>query len=496
MFRKFLLTISVGMALFGAAIVANATFSGTPPTETFDGNPVAPAPFSDSEWDIQVHSRDPGTWYALEGIDAQHGADCSAPPATHHNTSYEGAVFQCRDHVMTAINAGGYGAIYLTPNRLVDFSNGATIQFDLSTLRMSLRDWVDIWITPYDDNLALPFDNGDVDLQGMPRKGLHITMSAFNGETTFRCYRIDNFVQEELNGSHWWLSVDSLLAGLGRQPSATVRDTFRLDLSPGSLKFSLPVASDGNWGGEFCNTTGEGGIGGSLGFTKGVVQFGHHSYTPSKDGAGVPATWHWDNVSIEPSEPFSIIQADRRYVDGEQTVNFASPAPAGSSLRFSANGVVEVNFGSGWQAARIQPAQTNVDRTRSYWMPIPAGTQAVQFRGQDTSNGPFFAKDFSIWSLSTSVPPSTPTSSPTNTVTPTIPATAPSTSTATPSPTSTATPIPPTPIATSTPTPVNNRCTVRDRNDANTGWVEREGTWVEAQPGLWACLVPKAGRVP
>ena len=32
------------------------------------------------------------------------------------------AVFQCRNHVMTAINASGYGVIYLTPNHLVDLS--------------------------------------------------------------------------------------------------------------------------------------------------------------------------------------------------------------------------------------------------------------------------------------------------------------------------------------------------------------------------------------
>src|SRR4051794_22251403 len=36
-----------------------------------------------------------------------------------------------------------------------------------------------------------------------------------------------------------------------------------------------------------------------------VVQFGHHSYNPTNEGAGVPATWHWDNLQPSPSTPFS-----------------------------------------------------------------------------------------------------------------------------------------------------------------------------------------------
>lgn len=492
MFTRLFLIFCGLLALGGGLAVAS----------TFDGNPAAPLPLTTgytdagdgSTYDVQVHVRGPEHWYSLEPVAAQHGPDCGAPPATHTNTSYEGAVFQCRDHVMTALNASDYGVIYLTPNRLLDFSAGGVVQFDMSTLRMSTRDWVDIWITPYEDNLALPFDNGDVDLQGIPRRGIHVTMSTFNGETTFRCNRIDNFVQNEVD-SAWWDTIEGYLRTSGREPSAIARDTFRLELSPSHLKFTSTTIP----GWTACDTAIA-----SLGFTKGVVQIGHHSYTPTKDDAGVPATWHWDNISVEPSTPFSIIHADRRYVDGTQTVNFASPAPTGSNLRFSANGIVEVNFGSGWQAARIQPAERNVDSTRSYWMPIPAGTQAVQFRGQDTFNGPFFAKDFAIWSLSGSTPgpstpsPTVPPPSPTATSTPISLPTATSipSSTSTPTATSTVTPTPIPPTPTATPTPINNRCTVRDRNDANTGWAEREGTWVEAQPGLWACLIPKAGRVP
>lgn len=92
-----LILLSVLTVFVGGSTVL-AAFSGNPPVETFDGNPATPLAFSDADWDVQVHSRDPGTWLQLESINAQHGSDCSAPPVSHPNTSYEGSVFICKDH--------------------------------------------------------------------------------------------------------------------------------------------------------------------------------------------------------------------------------------------------------------------------------------------------------------------------------------------------------------------------------------------------------------
>lgn len=417
--------------------------SAAPGTYTFDGAPSGPAPAAGSvlsDWDVQVHSRDSGTWLQMEGMDAQHGADCSAPPATHHlDGAYQDAVFQCKDHFMTAINASGYGLIYLTPPQMVDFSSGtASIKFDTSTLRQSTRDWVDIWITPYEDNLTLPFDQGDVDLQGLPRQGVHVIMSAFNGESTYRCNQISNFVETEVP-SFWWDSIESRLVAAGRAPSPAVRDTFELKLSTNHIKFSSPTIP--GWVG--CDTDMA-----ALGFTRGVVQIGHHSYNPAKDNSGVPQTRHWDNITISPSVPLTIIRGDRRYVnDATQTVSFQSPAPSGASLRFSANGEnlqISTNGGSTWTSARIQPAETNVDRFKGYFVPIPAGTTSVKVRGDATFNGPFFAQDFSIFAQSGVVGGSQPTS------TPTTAATSTPTSAPTSAPTATSTTAPPTAVPTQT----------------------------------------------
>lgn len=119
--------------------------------ETFDGQPTSPSPWPEvsafDNWDVTVHRR--STALVVEGINAHHGPNCSSPDNTHYNTTYESSVFQCNDHVMTAINDEGYGAVYLTPNHIVDFSNGeAVIRFDMSTLKTSTRDWISLWIAP------------------------------------------------------------------------------------------------------------------------------------------------------------------------------------------------------------------------------------------------------------------------------------------------------------------------------------------------------------
>ena len=92
-------------------------------------------------------------------MNADHGTDCGPPPASHVITRVEDTVFQCKGHIMTAINAG-YGAVYLTPNALMDFGQGESVlKWDMSTLRTASRDWVDIVLMPYDENLQVNFQD-------------------------------------------------------------------------------------------------------------------------------------------------------------------------------------------------------------------------------------------------------------------------------------------------------------------------------------------------
>jgi hypothetical protein len=358
---------------------------------TFDGNPSQPQSWQPSNWDVTVHSRDISTWNKLETMQAAHGTDCSPSPATHTVTEYKDAVFICKDHVMTAINASGYGVIYLTPNQLVDFSNGeAVVKFDLSTARTSLRDWMDVWISPYADHLQLPLNDFYPDLSGEPRRGIQVEMNQFNGKTTFKLNRIANFKTTGISGTTWVGYEDFLT------PSAMRRDTFELHISRTHIKFGMPAYNF--WWYDAKIPT--------LDWSVGVVQFGHHSYTPKKDCSTRtcgPNTWHWDNVQISPAVPFTIIRATQRYTDvknGAQ-MTLAASAPSGANLRFSGIGKnlqVSFNNGATWVKAVTQAQEKYTEEAFwSYWMPIPAGTKTIKFKGTKWWGGDWRVQDLSVW---------------------------------------------------------------------------------------------------
>ena len=410
--------------------------------ETFTGSPSSPTPWHPSNWDVTVESRELNTMTSLSLMHAGHGTDCSAPPATHDFTAYEDAVFQCKDHVMTAIKGEGYAVIYLSPNQLVDFSAGeSVVRFDVSTMRTSLRDFLDIWITPFDDNVQLVGDIGVVDLNGQPRNAVHVRQDQFNGNTIYRGNVVRNFDEQPV-GSNDGLGVEQILT-----PSETVRTTFELRLSRTHLKFGIPALNawwvDTNMA--------------DLGWTNGILQIGHHSYNPEKDCTGCTAnTWHWDNVSISPATPFTILNGSRRAVSAASPgpMTFAAPAPAGAHLRFTGIGrnlAVSVDGGSTWQAAQRQAyaQQLGEEHFSSYWTPVPAGTQSVLIRGNDWFAGAWIASNVGIWAntaptgaVSTPAPTVAPT--PVRTVAPTVaPTTAP-----TVAPTVAPTLVPPTPFPT------------------------------------------------
>jgi hypothetical protein len=317
--------------------------------EPFDGRPAAPTPWHGRGWDVSVHSRDRETWNELEPMAAHHGADCSAPPNAHVITRYEESVYHCNNHLMTAINASGYGLIYLTPNQLVDFSSGeAVVSFDMSTFRSSGRDWVDLWLTPYEDHLQLPLDGWLPDLGGEPRRSIHIRMGDSSGGTNFSASVFRDAQLQELKGT-WWIGYERALT-----PSAVRRDPFELRISRTSIKFGMPTYNLWWLDEQIAD----------LGWDTAVLQLGHHSYTPTKDchRPCAPNTWHWDSLAIQPAQSFTIISGSQRWASAERgtTVSFERPAPAGSHLRFAGIGSdirFSVDGGATWQAAQPRPTK-------------------------------------------------------------------------------------------------------------------------------------------
>jgi hypothetical protein len=361
-----------------------------PATWSFTGPSPSPVPFREAGWDVQVHSRDRDTWLAPQPVDAHHGMDCGPHPGTHAVTRYEQMVFRCRDHLMTTIRADGYGVIVLSPNRMLDWSAGeAVLRFDISTFRSSSRDWIKVWLSPFEAQLPVPAGAFVPDLNGPPAQALFVEMTP-NGNLCPRVVR--NFDITELPCDAWRDLADRVPS------SATTRTTVEIRVSRTHVRVSMPqhdiVFTDAD-------------LPTPLGFTQGVMQFAHYSYTPGKcDGCAGANTWHWDEVHAAPSVPFTIVRADRRHVDGVGgEVRFAAPAPPGASLRFVAAGVapeVSVDGGATWTPARAQHVSRTGDPVQQYWMPVPSGTQRVQLRpGAPMSWWPhpdvWIARDFALW---------------------------------------------------------------------------------------------------
>jgi hypothetical protein len=364
---------------------------------TFDGDPAHPTPWSSPHWDITVQSRDTQTWQTLEAMPAAHGPNCEAPPATHVISAYEDTVYNCRNHVMTAIFATGYGAIYLTPDHMVDFSSGeAVIRFDISTLSTSNRDWVDVWVTPYEEQLQLPLDDWLPDLQGEPLRSVRAVLDNTDGGN-WKARIYNNHNASSIDGL-WWVSYSDFIT-----PSAKIRTTIEIRLSQNHIKIGM-IDYDGQ-GSDFYWV--DSAISPPLDWNQGVVQFAHHSYNPSKacdyDGTCGPNTWHWDNITISPAIPFTIIGSDKRLLAGSNNkITLDSPAPADSHLRFAGIGNnIEISFngGASWQAAQRQDQELNDEgHFSSYWTPIPAGVSQVMFRGQDWWGGGWHVRDVSVFS--------------------------------------------------------------------------------------------------
>ncbi|HEU5314757.1 MAG TPA: hypothetical protein VFX49_01510 [Chloroflexota bacterium] len=388
--------------------------------DTFDGSPERPAPFRSPHWDVTLFSHDPSLLYAPLHTHAGHGDDCAPPPATHRVSSAEEAIFQCRDHVMTAVDAsmefspyhGMYAAAVLTPDHLLDFSRGeARLSFDLSTERAARFDWVDVWLSPYDEHHQAPGTDGRRPvanyLPGAHWLTVSLTQDARGGRfrvsqrAPYHQYR-DGFGGGPLPVADATSYADVL------EPSAARRDTFELRISRTHIKVGMP-AYDLWW----VDTEMD-----DLGWDRAVVQLGHHfaPLDPSVCPGGRPQpacaanTWHWDNVALEPAVPFTILPADRAQVDQSAPagVRFERPAPANAHLRFLAAGApieVSVDGGETWV-----PARTRFDFPRqpgllAYWTPLPAGVTSVQLRGQEWgfANGPegerygWVARSISVW---------------------------------------------------------------------------------------------------
>ncbi len=430
-----------------------STAAPTSMTETFDGTPSAPLSAYDGDfldgWDITLDGGGNADQFWNVNPTAFHGPNCEGPPLTHPVETFEDSVYQCNNHIMTTGEGGDgrYNIASLTPPYILDWSDGeAVVSWNMSTHRASDRDWVEFWLQPFDNHLTEPHEDFLPAANGEPNQGLLVRMknkwngSGFDGQV------INNHVAVGLAGGGD--GYDSFLT-----PSATRRDLFEWRVSSTHISFCMPEYG-------YCFVDADV----NLDWTQGVFQWQHSTYNPTKgackQSCGVN-TWHFDNLSMSPVTPFTIIRSNERTF-GQSTSGthtFDTPAPAGAFLRFSGQGIIDVSFDGGQfeLATRMDQENQRPEHASGWWMPIPAGTTSVTFQGKgDQWNNVWIVRDVAIWSLETGVTLPTPTPVPptaTPTPVPPTPTPVPPTATPTATPTSTPTPTPVPPTLTATPTP-------------------------------------------
>jgi hypothetical protein len=421
------------------------------------GMPTAPQPFMPSDFAITKHQRQTcggtinnGFGPPADGgtcpMTADHGADCSAPPATHAiDTAYANEVFVCHDHLMTAFDPAGAGVIAFQPNQLVDFSAGpATVSISRSTritTPAQSRDYTEIYFVPFAQQLAYNTDQNIGETIKEAATYIRVEMRT-QGGNTFAVTEQVNGTQADVPGNNY----TTLEQATGLVDSAVTRTPITMTLSQTHFRLS-------------CNgfTFYDAALPLPFPVTQVVPQFEHVSYDPEKEG-GQPDTWHWSNLSISSAVPYDFDMAMPEAVGDYswlgQRVTFPA-TPSGAFLRFqgfnaaydSFAGGYQISFDNGatWAHWALRPSGDN--SLGNVWQPVPAGATSAMLRGP----GGWYARDFYVMSL-TSGAASVPTATPT----------------AQPSPTS----VPPTATATAAPTPVAINavpCTVTLNGVAQTG---------------------------
>jgi hypothetical protein len=440
-----LLAFSAALApilLVGGQAVGRAPVAAASPGFTFNwnGTPAAPerwVPAAANDWDLMQSNGVAGDSNVRSGaFPAVHGGDCSAPPATHTVSLIADTAYLCNNHMMTALNDG---AVFFTPNQLLDFSHGtARVTFQVSTFRNSARDWWEVWLTPWSENFVTPTDEAPV-FEGGPSDALHIQQQQRNGCSigqagpawvdansgiqggTFFAYDLFAGGKSVQNGGDGPCMED--LAG---GPSAKTRSTFELDVSSGHVTFGMQGAGgSGTWVNQNMN----------LPFDEAVVTFAHRSYNPSKacgfNGTCGPNTFHWSNVSMSPTVPFTMLRpvGNAQLHDGTATtVTLPQAAPANSFLRFSAFGTIAVSYDHGaFVSPHMQDTGWRAEGASNYFSPVPTGTKTITFQGSSRGGMDWWMEDVSVWATAAPMPGPASVPNPGTTVTKPAPAVAPPT---------------------------------------------------------------------
>ncbi len=270
--------------------------------ETFDGDPSAPSQAAlPRAFDFSVTHRD-SLFEPFESFPADHAKDCSGPnpnisplpqhlvTTSHfsHGASPDESFFLCKNHMMSSMgHVAPYSVTAFWPRQEFDFSQGGTLEFDVNINDNHSRSWFEIMIAPRSQLKVgaahewLPID------ETYPKDRIIFEFANNKRYIQVGMGAVDpaGIIVEESDWDYW----PNLYPNDPANSDRRIRRTMRLTFSSDQLVWSIEKAN-----GTFDDFVVS--VPGGLPFTKGLVVFKTHAYTPEKDGNMNSYTFHWDNI--------------------------------------------------------------------------------------------------------------------------------------------------------------------------------------------------------
>jgi hypothetical protein len=292
--------------------MVSATSTPQPPNlswafeETFDLDPAAPSQILlPKNFDYVVtHRTHPKEHFKVfDTYLADHGDDCVGPdpsvyPLPQHEVrtshlsngrSPDESFFICKNHMMSSMGeVEGYSVTAFWPRQEFDFSQGGVLEFDVNINDNHPRSWFEVLIVPRSQlKVGAAHEWLPIDETYSKDRIVFDFGSASTRYVQVGTGAIDpnGIIVEEKEFESWRDYYPNDPANNDRR----IRRTMRITLSEYQITWSIEKEN-----GMFNDFKVD--IPGGLPFTRGLVLFKTHAYTPQKDGNMNNYTFHWDNI--------------------------------------------------------------------------------------------------------------------------------------------------------------------------------------------------------
>lgn len=331
--------LAVGPAVgFDSPAVNVAAQSSWAFEETFDGNPAVPSQtLLPSAFDYVVtHRTHPTTPDGLDAagsygtFHADHGPDCAPPAAQHvvaatthrsNGRAPDASFFICRNHMMSALgDVEGYSVSTFYPRQEFDFAGGGVLKWEVNLNAPHARSWWEVVIVPRHELQLAPAQSWLPVDETYPADRIVLGFSDASARE-IEVGRGETPPNGVVASTSDWAGWGVRNPGDAALEDRAIRRLMRVELLPTMVKWSI-ARDDGRM--DVLALP----LPNGQPFTRGLVLFKTHAYTPTKDGNTRLYTYHWDDIRFSGPRvpPFRAFE-----IDGVVNLEAGGSKPIGST---------------------------------------------------------------------------------------------------------------------------------------------------------------------